>query len=283
MKRYLFTLLFLCCITISFTQNSLPKPVYAEGCENTEQPTECSEEKLRTVAYNALTKIDMEKVIAKTEKDTIFMNTKLYFLENQSLEIEKSSMNFHESELNYFDVDLSFSLKDLPFAPHADTDKKVSFRSHLYLVVDRKQNKLIPLPEYTPKRIPFSGPEVGVIYPGCEKTTSNEERKRCMTTSISKFVGENFDNTLGEKLGLDGINRIYVVFKINKEGGVEEIRSRAPHPQLEKEAIRVIKMLPPMQPAIIENTPVSINYALPIVFNVQGKEVNERKKRKRNK
>ena len=292
MKKYLLTI-FTCAITFTFyaqekeflitTTKATPPPPLAilEGCEDTEDSYECGQEKALSAAFDALKETDIENVLNATELDIIFMNVHIEFDKDKKIATEQSSVVFHESEMRPMNVSLSFSAEDLPLLIHNDKEVALTvFRKHLFLKLDRVEKKLIPLPDYEPERVPFSGPEVGIVYPGCEKASSNEERKKCMATHISKFVGENFNNKLGKKLGLDGINRIYVVFKINEEGKVKDIRSRAPHPQLEQEAIRIIKKLPVMQPATIENIPVSVNYSLPIVFNVSAKE---RKKRKRNK
>jgi protein TonB len=47
------------------------------------------------------------------------------------------------------------------------------------------------------------------------------------------------------------------------------IRARAPHPGLEKEATRVIGLLPKMQPGKQRGKAVTVPYSLPIIFQVQ--------------
>ena len=49
----------------------------------------------------------------------------------------------------------------------------------------------------------------------------------------------------------------------------DRVRSRAPHPRLEKEAARVINMLPKMKPGKQRGKPVIVPYSLPITFQVQ--------------
>ena len=85
------------------------------------------------------------------------------------------------------------------------------------------------------------------VFPGCEKGT-NAEKRKCMSSKIQKFVKKKFDTDLAGDLGLSGRQRINVVFKIDKAGNVVGIRSRAPHPRLEKEAARVVNLLPKMKP-----------------------------------
>lgn len=247
-----------------------PSTPFAEGCEDVSDRYYCTERKLRELAFEALTQSDIDQVLQKTEKDTIFMNTKLNFYENKTLATDISSLLFHERELKFFEIDLSFSLEGLPFKPVVKgKPRKTSFASHLFLKVDRKHKKLIPLPDYEPERVPFSGPEKYIVYPGCESKKSNTALRKCMSQKISKFVAEYYDVELATKLNLKGIQRIYVIFTVDKDGSVTKVKSKAPHPELEREARRVVKSLPEMTPGEIEDTPVAIRYTLPIIFKVQ--------------
>ena len=78
----------------------------------------------------------------------------------------------------------------------------------------------------------------------------------------------NFNTDIAKYLGLSGIQRISVIFKIDKNGNVVDVRSRGPHPSLEKEAIRVINMLPRIKPGTKNGKPVIVPYSLPITFQV---------------
>lgn len=108
------------------------------------------------------------------------------------------------------------------------------------------------------------------IYPGCERLKNNEERKSCMNEKISLEVSRKFDAAIGEKLGLSGIHRIYVNFRIEPTGNITIIGARGPHPKLEEEAIRVAKTLPEMQPGKQGGKPVGVIYTLPIIFKIQN-------------
>ena len=105
-------------------------------------------------------------------------------------------------------------------------------------------------------------------YPGCEKG-SNAKKRKCMSDKITKFVQRKFNTDLAGDLGLTGKQRISVVFKIDKNGNVTGVRSRAPHPRLEKEAARVVNMLPKMKPGRQRGRSVVVSYTLPITFLVQ--------------
>lgn len=107
------------------------------------------------------------------------------------------------------------------------------------------------------------------IFPGCENLSNNEERKDCMSEKITKFINKEFNTEIGNQLGLTGINRINVMFKIDTNGDIVDVLTRAPHPKLEQEAQRVIKALPKMMPGKQRGNPVNVQYSLPIVFKVQ--------------
>lgn len=116
--------------------------------------------------------------------------------------------------------------------------------------------------------VPFAVIENVPVYPGCEKG-NNAKKKACMSEKIQKFVQKKFNTELAGELGLSGKQRINVIFKIDKNGNVTGVRSRAPHPRLEKEAARVINMLPKMKPGKQRGKSVIVPYSLPIVFQVQ--------------
>ncbi|MDT0555227.1 energy transducer TonB [Patiriisocius hiemis] len=118
--------------------------------------------------------------------------------------------------------------------------------------------------------VPFAVIENVPIYPGCEKESGNNAKKKCMSEKIQKFVQRKFDTDLASDLGLEGRQRISVQFKIDKNGNVVGVRARAPHPRLEKEAVDVVKALPKMQPGKQRGKPVGVLYALPILFQVEN-------------
>jgi len=116
--------------------------------------------------------------------------------------------------------------------------------------------------------VPFSVIENVPIFPGCEKG-NNTDKRNCMSKKISQFVNKKFNTELASDLGLSGRQRINVIFKIDKTGSITGIRARAPHPGLEKEAARVIGLLPKMKPGKQRGKPVNVPYSLPIIFQVQ--------------
>ncbi|MFD0932409.1 energy transducer TonB [Psychroflexus salinarum] len=123
--------------------------------------------------------------------------------------------------------------------------------------------------------VPFSVIENVPVFPGCEGLESNEERKECMSEKISQFVNENFDVNLAEDLGLTGVNRVYVQFKIDETGKITNVAARAPHPDLQAEGERVISKLPEMQPGKQKGKKVGVLYSLPVTFQIGENNTNK--------
>ena len=116
--------------------------------------------------------------------------------------------------------------------------------------------------------VPISVIENVPVYPGCERG-NNAKKRKCMSDKIAHFVVKNFKTKIAERLGLTGRQRISVIFKIDTLGNVTGVRARAPHPRLEKEAQRVINLLPKMKPGLQNGKPVIVPYSLPIIFQVR--------------
>jgi protein TonB len=116
--------------------------------------------------------------------------------------------------------------------------------------------------------VPFIILEDAPVFPGCKGTKT--EMKACFTNKIRRFVGKKFNSDLASTLGLTpGVQRISVIFKINNFGNVVDIEARAPHKSLQEEAIRVINLLPKMEPGKQRGKPVTVKYALPIAFKIE--------------
>ncbi len=116
--------------------------------------------------------------------------------------------------------------------------------------------------------VPFSIIEDVPVFPGC--TGSNQQKKDCLNKKMRRHVQRHFDAELANELGLpSGKKRIYVQFKIDKDGSITSIQARAPHPRLKKEAERIVKKLPKMKPGRQRGKAVRVGYTLPITFNVE--------------
>ncbi|MGB0892708.1 MAG: energy transducer TonB, partial [Flavobacteriaceae bacterium] len=117
--------------------------------------------------------------------------------------------------------------------------------------------------------VPFLVIEEAPVFNGCENLSKNATKK-CFTKKITQFIQRNFNTELAQDLGLKkGKHKIYTQFLIDKTGFITEIKIRAPHKRLEKEARRIVKKIPRFAPGKQRGRPVKVRYTLPISFMVE--------------
>ncbi len=150
---------------------------------------------------------------------------------------------------------------------------KISIESSTTTII---QNEITQIEEVIETEIvPFSVIDQIPVYPGCKG--NKHELKKCMADKISMHIAKKFNIDLAQKLGLSvGKKRISVQFNIDKNGNIADVKARAPHPKLQSEAIRIIKLLPQMKPGIQDGKAVNVRYNLPIVFNVESNTNDEK-------
>ena len=125
------------------------------------------------------------------------------------------------------------------------------------------------------KIVKFSEVESAPFYiDWCTSNLAEDKIKECTDSGIKLFAKQNFNTRLANELKLSGYQRITSAFTINKNGDIVNIRARATHPQLEDEAIRVINLLPKMEPGRQNGEAVSVSYLLPIIFKVESDSFN---------
>lgn len=116
--------------------------------------------------------------------------------------------------------------------------------------------------------VPFAIIEEVPIFPGC--TGTRKQKADCLSSKIRKHMGRKFNADLAGDLGLSsGKKKIWISFRISEKGNITDIKARAPHPRLKKEALRITKLLPKMTPGKQRGRPVGMKYSVPISFNVE--------------
>ncbi|WP_339628518.1 energy transducer TonB [uncultured Maribacter sp.] len=113
--------------------------------------------------------------------------------------------------------------------------------------------------------VPFAVIEDVPIFPGCE----NESDKRaCFNSMIQKHIGKNFRYPeIAQEMGVQG--RVSVMFVIQKDGSIGNVRMRGPDKNLEAEAARIINKLPKMTPGKQRGRAVRVPFSIPINFKLQ--------------
>ena len=127
--------------------------------------------------------------------------------------------------------------------------------------------------------IKFSDVEKPPFYiDWCTSNISKDKIRECTDSGIKLFAKTNFNTEIAADLNLSGYQRITSAFIIDKSGKIDNIRVRASHPDLEKEALRVINLIPKMEPGRQNGEAVSTSYLLPIIFKVQSDSLSQSKK-----
>ena len=116
--------------------------------------------------------------------------------------------------------------------------------------------------------VPFAVIENVPIYPGCEALKTNDERKACFQKMVQEHVKKEFKYPpTALELGIQG--KVYVQFAIDGKGAIAGIRTRGPDTNLEKEASRIVSLLPKMTPGMQRGRAVRVPYSIPINFVLQ--------------
>ncbi|WP_281541255.1 energy transducer TonB [Maribacter aestuarii] len=114
--------------------------------------------------------------------------------------------------------------------------------------------------------VPFAVIEDVPVFPGCEKGTRDEQRA-CFQQKIQEHVVKNFKYPqIALEMGVQG--KVYVQFIIDEQGHITNIKSRGPDQLLEKEAQRIIALLPQMIPGKQRGRAVRVPYSIPVNFKL---------------
>lgn len=106
------------------------------------------------------------------------------------------------------------------------------------------------------------------VFPGC--SGGKDELKDCFSQMVQKHFSRKFDAELPNELGLSsGRKRVFIGFKIDKNGNIVNVQARGPHPKIEDEVIKVMKQLPKMKPGRQRGKPVGVKYSIPFTLVVE--------------
>jgi len=115
------------------------------------------------------------------------------------------------------------------------------------------------------EEVPFSVIEDVPVFPGCERA---KDKKKCFNEKIQKHIKKNFRYPeIAQEMGVQG--RVSVMFTIQKDGSIGNVRMRGPDKNLEKEAARIIGKLPKMTPGKQRGRAVRVPFSVPITFKLQ--------------
>ena len=112
--------------------------------------------------------------------------------------------------------------------------------------------------------VPFAVIEDVPVFPGCENVAKSQLRD-CFNEKMQDHIRKNFRYPeIAQEMGIQG--RVSVLFTIQKDGSIGNIRLRGPDKNLEAEAQRIIEKLPRMTPGKQRGRPVRVPFSIPIMF-----------------
>ena len=109
----------------------------------------------------------------------------------------------------------------------------------------------------------FKNIETAPFFPGCEES-KNKDRKTCFKEKIDNHIKKNLRYPKRIKNKKEN-TVVFVEIIIEKDGKIYDVSILGPD-IFRKEVERVIKKIPLLKPALINNVPVVVSYNIPILF-----------------
>lgn len=95
---------------------------------------------------------------------------------------------------------------------------------------------------------------------------------------MRKFISKNmYYPTSAREQALEG--RCYLNFLVNESGEISDIKVMKGVPgcyDCDNEAVRVIKLMPKWNPALIDGKPIKVYHNLPLTFLISGRTINHK-------
>ncbi len=114
--------------------------------------------------------------------------------------------------------------------------------------------------------VPFAVIEDKPMFEEC-KNEPKAKQFDCFKARLDQHVRRTFRYPeIAQEMNIQG--RVYVNFRINKDGTITIINTRAPDKSLDAEARRIIEKLPKLIPGKQRGKPTSVTFAYPIVFKL---------------
>ena len=227
----------------------------------------------RSLGYDSIFKINSKNDFALflktkiTKEDLEKSNlTRIKKSVTLSFEVDKKNKPFNIStnaRSSYLDNLIISSFKDYPMEKLGFSNKS-AFNSYFTQVLSLNEGKVII------KTNEIIGYERVPVFPGCENSESLIEAKKCFSKGVQMHFSRKFDTSLPNNLGLSrGRKRVFIAFKINKEGNIFNIVVKAPHPKIKEEVISVMKKLPKVAPGFQGVKKVNVKYSIPFTLIVE--------------
>ncbi len=104
------------------------------------------------------------------------------------------------------------------------------------------------------------------VFPGCEQV---KEKMPCFKEKVLEHISANFNTDLLHQVKDARQVNMFVQFEISPEGKLQNFEITSPYDTLNQEMKKVLQSLPKVQPAQSGGNAISMQYQLPIVFEIK--------------
>ena len=251
--------------SIYFPQEQLIHP----DCENSENPNNCLKAQISTKLVTVLNQAIKQN---KITNDTLTASV-VFEVDKKGKLIKGRDYTFVNDSLlrnDYID-ELKTITENLPTLKVLNKKRKPYVSNHKlsYSFKVERSNNGIQLRPIEQTNNVYTGGVIEEVpqYPGC-KRGDDKKARTCFQKLMQKHIAKNFKYPQdAQAQGLQG--RVSIMFIIDENGDVANVRVKGPHAILEEEAIRIIKLLPKLGPGLQNGNPVKVPYAIPITFKLQ--------------
>ncbi|MDR5589473.1 energy transducer TonB [Christiangramia sp. SM2212] len=252
MREFSVFLLLILSITIARSQESnnliswedVQSPPIFSGCENADSSDNCSKKSLINFIKN---NFDYEAIPDSIASPAI--NFKLIIGTNGKL--RWSSV---QTENPVVKKEAERILQSLPqLKPGYQDGDPMNVMTNIQILLNRVTDIM-----------EFNLVDTPPIPLNCKKASN---KTKCFTESVSRYVNSHFDTRLVLNLrGSQNIFRTNISFVIDESGEIKNIKATGDNEIMNNEAIRVVKEINKMEPAIYNGKPVKVSFQLPIVI-----------------
>jgi hypothetical protein len=107
------------------------------------------------------------------------------------------------------------------------------------------------------------------IFPNGENSENIKASKECFSKEIQRHFAANFNLDLLKNRGLSkGKKRVFVQFKIDKNGNIKKVKVKSPHPEITLEVTKVVYTLPKIVSGKINGKNVGVTFNIPFILNL---------------
>jgi len=246
------------------------------GCEKEDDKYECFANKLQDFIVGNLSKDAKEHLVRHSSNDTVVIYANIHYFKSGYKNLNTSKLKGFVNGFDDYLIPIKNSLPKVePALDYRGESTSNSVALTLGFILNKQNFEIVPLygyqPELESKQIKsFDIVENPPVHPNCNQEANNKKKQECLSYNISSFLSNNFNiNAFREANLAVGKHRVFVTFKIDTKGNVIEPNARGPHNLVEKEAKRVVLLLPKFKPGHVRGKPVIVPYSLPIISEIQ--------------